>query len=194
MFGLRLPELLILAAILVGIVVVWAALRKKKAGMTHDATKTVNGDVDAIVTRPPYIIPIERRLGANGVIWPAQSSQALYAILVGKNDWITEHPGVVDRLLSALARAEDYLVKHPNEARAIVQKRLNYDDATIASIWPDNQFSLTLDQSLVLALEDEARWMMSNNLTAEKSVPNFLDYMYEDALKAIMPKAVSIIR
>ena len=49
MFGLRLPELLILAAVLVGIVVVWAALRKKKAGMTHDATKTVNGDVDASV-------------------------------------------------------------------------------------------------------------------------------------------------
>ncbi len=36
-----------------------------------------------------------------------------------------------------------------------------------------------------------ARWM---NITAEKQVPNFLDCIYEDGLKTIMPEAVNIIR
>jgi hypothetical protein len=43
-------------------------------------------------------------------------------------------------------------------------------------------------------MEDEARWMIKNKLTKEKNVPNFLDYIYEDALKAVKPEAVNIIR
>jgi NitT/TauT family transport system substrate-binding protein len=51
---------------------------------------------------------------------------------------------------------------------------------------------LTLDQSLILAMEDEARWMISNNLTTEKTVPNFLDYIYAYGLKSVKPAAVTI--
>jgi NitT/TauT family transport system substrate-binding protein len=43
-------------------------------------------------------------------------------------------------------------------------------------------------------MEDEARWMISNNLTQEKQVPDFLNYIYEDGLKAVKPEAVKIIR
>jgi len=49
-------------------------------------------------------------------------------------------------------------VLHPNETKAIIQRRLQYDDAYMATVWPENQFSLSLDQSLILAMEDEARW------------------------------------
>ena len=56
------------------------------------------------------------------------------------------------------------------------------------------QFSLSLNQSLVTATEDEARWMIKNKLTTEKTVPNFSDYIYEDALKPVKPEAVNIIR
>jgi hypothetical protein len=36
--------------------------------------------------------------------------------------------------------------------------------------------------------------MIKNNLTAQKEVPLFNNYIYEDALKAIKPEAVNIIR
>ncbi len=36
--------------------------------------------------------------------------------------------------------------------------------------------------------------LIANNLTTEKQVPNFLDYIYEDGLKAVKPEAVNIIR
>ena len=62
------------------------------------------------------------------------------------------------------------------------------------SAWSRDQFLLSLDQSLIVAMEDQARWMIDNNLTTEKQVPNFNDYIYEDALKEIKPEAVNIIR
>jgi hypothetical protein len=36
--------------------------------------------------------------------------------------------------------------------------------------------------------------MIANKLTAEKKVPDFLDYIDRDSLKAIKPEAVNIIR
>jgi NitT/TauT family transport system substrate-binding protein len=153
-----------------------------------------SGYIDAIISRPPYVSPIQERLGANAVLWPAQSNQALYAILIGRNDWIVEHPELVRRLFRSLIQAEDYLIRHSAEAKAIVQKRLKLDDAYMAAVWSQNQFSLSLDQSLVLAMEDEARWMIKNDLTTEKQVPNFLDYIDEGGLKVAKPEAVNVIR
>jgi NitT/TauT family transport system substrate-binding protein len=71
---------------------------------------------------------------------------------------------------------------------------VGYDDAFMDIFWSESPFSLSLDQSLITAMEDEARWMIKNNLTAETKVPNFLDYIDEDALEAVKPDAVNIIR
>ena len=75
------------------------------------------------------------------------------------------------------------MAQHPKEAKSIVQKRLKVDAGTIDRIWQQNVFSLTLDQSLITAMEDEARWMISNGLTREKQIPDFLNYVYVDGLK-----------
>ena len=93
-----------------------------------------------------------------------------------------------------MKQAEDFIVQHPGEAKDILRKRLNFSDEEITRVWSQNQYMLSLDQSLMLAMEDEARWMINNKLTGETKVPNFLDYIYEDALKEIKPGAVNIIR
>jgi NitT/TauT family transport system substrate-binding protein len=71
---------------------------------------------------------------------------------------------------------------------------MNYDADYMGTVWSENQFSLSLDQSLITAMEDEARWMIKNNLTTEKKVPDFMNYIYVDGLKAVKPEAVNIIR
>ena len=62
------------------------------------------------------------------------------------------------------------------------------------TVWSQNQFSLSLDQSLIVAMEDEARWMIKNDLTTEKQVPNFVDHIFTKmVLKQVKPEAVNII-
>jgi ABC-type nitrate/sulfonate/bicarbonate transport system substrate-binding protein len=114
--------------------------------------------------------------------------------LISTNEWITKHPDLVGRFLKSLAQAEDYAIRNPAEAKAIVQKSLNLDAAYMETVWSQNQFSLSLDQSLIVTMEDEARWIIKNGLTTEKQVPDFLNYIYEDGLKAIKPETVTIIR
>jgi len=83
---------------------------------------------------------------------------------------------------------------HPAEAEAIVQRRLGLDPGYMDTVWRQNQFALSLDQSLVTAMEDEARWLISSRLTTGTEVPDFLHYIEDDALQAVRPEAVSIIR
>ena len=153
----------------------------------------VTGKIDAIATTQPSINKIIDRLGANAVVWPAQNYQPMYSLIISTDKWIMHHPELITRFLKSLAQAEEYVNRHRAEAKDIVRKRLNLDAAYMETVWSQNQFSLSLDQALITIMEDEARWVISNTLTTEKTVPNFLDYIHMDGLKTVKPEAVSII-
>ena len=151
-----------------------------------------NGSVDAIIYYQPYVYAIEDRLDDNGVTWQAQSNQLLYGVMSCRNDWAVGHGKQINRLLKSLAMAEEYIIDHPEEAKAIVQKRLNFSDAYMETVWPNHEFTLALDQSLLIAMNDEGRWMINNNLTTEKTLPYFRDYIYTKGLEEIKPESVNI--
>ena len=151
-----------------------------------------NGSIEALLTGN-FIDQIQERLGNNAVLWPTQNGQNSYYVMSCRSDWAAGHPVQINRFLKSLAQAEDYMINHPNEAKAIVQKKLNYTDAYMAKIWPKNEFSLTLDQSLVVAMEDEGRWMIANNLTTAKTIPDIRDHIYTKGLEGVLPESVNVI-
>ncbi len=152
----------------------------------------VNGDIDAVATAQPYANSAKDRLGTNAVFWQAQSNQPVNSLVISTDDWIAEHPELAGRFIKSLTRAEDYAHTHPDEARAIVQKRLNLSDAYIDTVWKQNRFSVSLDKSLIITMEDEGRWMIANNLTSAKTVPDYSAYIYTKGLREIKPEAVNI--
>ncbi|MFB3885381.1 MAG: ABC transporter substrate-binding protein [Thermodesulfobacteriota bacterium] len=153
-----------------------------------------NGNIDAVATAQPYANLAKARLGANAIVWLAQSGQPVHGLIISSSEWITRHPAPVRRFLKSLAQAEEYVIRNPAQAKAITQKRLDLDTAYMETVWSQNQFSLSLDQALLVTMEDEARWMIRNKLTKEKQVPDFLNYIYVDGLKDVKPEAVNIIR
>lgn len=150
------------------------------------------GNVDAIMGLQSDIDKIRQEQADGKVIWPAQSGQLTCNLVAGRNDWVVNHPELINRFLKSLDQASDYLSDHPAEAKAILQKRLNYDDLYIANTWQEHQFSLSLDQSLIIAMEDEARWMINNNLTTERIIPDFQKYIYTTGLEEVKPELVKI--
>lgn len=152
------------------------------------------GDLDAIVIWQPYSYQIKKQLADKVVSWSAQNGQLMYWNMLARDSWIAEHGAVISGMLQALSEAERYLNQHPVEARAIVQRRLNYDEACISAIWPDSQFTVSLDQSLLVALEDETRWMIANGLTGKKTVPDYFNHIYLVGLTKVRPEAVNLVR
>lgn len=152
------------------------------------------GNVDGVVTWEPYTNRIKDQLADRIIAWPVQSSQPGFGIMIGRNTWLREKPGIVTGFLNALLKAEEFQTHNTKKAKEIVQKKVNYDNAFMDIFWSETPFSISLDQALIIAMEDEARWMIANDLTSKGQVPNFLDYIYEDALKSLKPEAVNLIR
>jgi NitT/TauT family transport system substrate-binding protein len=158
------------------------------------ANEVADGNIDAISTSQPYASAARDRLGDTAVMWSAQSRQPLFALVVSTNTWIAGHPVTVRKFLNSLAEAEEYTNTHPAEARAIVQQRLNLTAAYMPAVWQQNQFSLSLDQSLITAMEDEARWMIENRMTNATAMPDFRNYISTNGLADVKPGSVNIIQ
>ena len=159
----------------------------------HSAEALAGSDVDAVVTWHPYLDRISNRYKDRITFWPIQSSQLTYWNIISRKDWADSHPDAINRFLLSIAQAVDYTTNQPQGTEMIVQKKLNYSDEYMAAVWPDHQFALSLDQSLVLAMEDEGRWMIDNNLTSEKMIPDFRGNIYTKGLEEVKPESVNII-
>ena len=74
-----------------------------------------------------------------------------------------------------------------------MKQKLNLSDNFSDTLWAKSHFMQSFDQGLLLAMEDEARWLIKNNLTNKKSIPLFLNYMNTTPLSRIEPTAVQFI-
>ena len=110
----------------------------------------IAGAVDAVVAWQPYADQMERRFPKETATWQVQRGQPVFGLIVAGNDWLAKHPQTIRRFWKALAQAEGFLIRHPDEAKAIVQKRFNYDDAYVAAVWPGYQFSASWTSRLSL--------------------------------------------
>ncbi|HUX36655.1 MAG TPA: NrtA/SsuA/CpmA family ABC transporter substrate-binding protein [Rectinemataceae bacterium] len=150
--------------------------------------------VDAIVAWQPAVSKIVALVPGNATVWNVQADQRVYGILVCRGPWLETHGREAEALLASLQEAKSFLSANPSKARAIVAKKLAYDDSYLASIWPKHQFGLTLDFSMVAAMEDEARWMIKNRLTEATILPDFARLIYVDALDAVNREGVNMMR
>jgi ABC-type nitrate/sulfonate/bicarbonate transport system substrate-binding protein len=153
----------------------------------------VNGSVDAIVSDTSRYA-VQAQLGENAVtLLPVQVGQSAFISIVGRNDWINNNPETINKLLKAIDQTAIYIANNPSEAKLIVQNKLNLTGVDIND-WSSHEFSLSLEQSLVVAMKDEAQFMINNQLTNQTQVPNMVNCIYTDGLKAVKPDAVTIIK
>jgi len=157
----------------------------------------VDGRVDAISTWEPHIWNAKKLLGENAVRLQPRGGAKIFRedfYFVPNRNFMENNPETLKRFLKAIEKGEEFIQKNKEEAINIVSQRLKLDKELVVSIWDDFEFQLILDQAIIITLEDEARWAIDNNLTDATEVPNYLDYIYFDALKEIKPEAITIIR
>ena len=153
-----------------------------------------DGEVDAIVIWEPHGSNAMRLLGDKGIRLPSSDVYLETFNFVVMNDFASENPEVLERFLRAVVEATEFIDDHMEESQDIVAERLGLDKDVIVALWDEFVFEISLTQSLILTLEDEARWAIKYDLTDKTEVPNYLDYVYLDALDEVKPEAITIIR
>jgi len=76
------------------------------------------------------------------------------------------------RFLKAIEKGNELIRENKEEAITIVSQRSKIERGLLASVLNDFELQLVLDQSILITLEDEARWLINNNLTDKTEVPN----------------------
>lgn len=156
-------------------------------------TALSRGDIDAAATWLPHLETLQTRLGDNGITFYAEGIYEITFNIAGTRDYIAGHPQTIKKFLRALVRAEQFCKEESEAARKLVAENSQMTTARLLALWPDYRFTVALDQSLLLTLEDEARWAIKSRLTKRTQMPNYLEHVYLDGLAAVKPGAVTII-
>ncbi len=152
-----------------------------------------SGQVDAIVIWEPHAYKARKMLAGKTVRLPSSGVYRETFNFMASKNFSAKHPVALERFVRAIDRATDFIGKNKKEAQAIVASRLKLDLSEMATFWDGFVFKLSLDKSLLVTLEDEARWAISNSLTDKEGIPDYLNYICPDALKAVKPSSVTII-
>ena len=152
----------------------------------------VAGEVDAVATWEPHIFRARKALGARGLVLPSRNIYREDFYFIARKAFIQEQPEALRRFLRAIERGQQFIHENRAAARGIVERRLKLDVEMMEATWEGYLFSLTLDQSILAALEDEARWALENGLADATRIPNYLEFLHLDALLAVKPEAVMI--
>jgi NitT/TauT family transport system substrate-binding protein len=158
------------------------------------AEALARGDIDAVSVFNPYVAFTQKRLGDRVITFQDKGLYWWTTNVVATRDFICKNPGKVRKMLCSLVRAEEFAKGNPAEAQKIVADFSGMEPGIVRDIWADTSFSVTLEESLILSLEDESRWAIHGGLTGAREVPNYLDYIYFDGLKSVKPEAVRILR
>lgn len=175
-------------------------------GLGHDATEMVylkaeelpgalaRRDIDAFSMREPYISEAAALLGEDAVIFSAPGAFVQSESLVISSRFMNEHPEVCERLIRALLEAEHFARENKAEAQDIVARALSADRAAIEKIWETVGFRVSLDQFLLIQLEDIGRWTIELGIAPTDELPNYLNLFHVAPLKSIEADRVSLIR
>jgi len=152
----------------------------------------LNGNIDAGFTWDPYTYNIKKELGENVISW--FGGEDFFFVLLTKEDWIENNPAAAERFIKSVLEAEDYIKDNSQEAKEFVKNRFNYESDYIDYSWPKQKFVVTLEQAMLITFEDQARWRIKQGLADATEVANYLEYIYLDALEAVKPEAIRIMR
>lgn len=154
----------------------------------------MRGEFDAFSFREPSISEAKKILGDKAVVFTQIGLNHQTFNLVALKGFIKDKPETIKRVLRALVQAEEFSKKYPDKARKIISRYMGISETEMAVVWSDVTLRVSLDQGLLLSLEDEARWVINSKLTEKTKAPNYLDFIYFDGLDAVKSEAVTIIR
>ncbi len=157
------------------------------------AAALARGEVDAAAGWEPFLTGMTHAIAGKAAIFYGEDVYAGLFNVAGTDGYVRGHPATVRKVLRALIAGARFCQDEPDAARALFAKASASETARLQAAWHGYRFGVVLDQGLLLALEDEARWAIKNRLGERGDMPNFLDAVYLDGLEAVAPSAMTVI-
>lgn len=161
----------------------------------YDLTeKFLSGDVDAICSWEPHIVKTLKKATFRTLVLPTSGIYREDFYFTSTKSFIESEPKKLLSFLKAIKRAQEFIRTERKAATNLLATSLDIENELVDSLWDIFQFDLTLDHSLLASIEDEARWGIKEGIVKEKEIPNYLNFIYTQALEKIDSDSVTIIK
>ncbi|MBN2046516.1 MAG: NrtA/SsuA/CpmA family ABC transporter substrate-binding protein [Anaerolineaceae bacterium] len=154
----------------------------------------VSGNVDAVVTWQPYIMRVQKQLGENAVLLPGTDIYTISWLVVAKKDYVEANPEIITAYLKALAKGETYLYQHPDQSIQLYMRRSGFEEEEVRKMISEIVYDLSLDESILITMEDQAKWMINTGKTTSNTMPNFLEMIDPTYLLEVKKSGVTIVK
>ncbi|MCX5875256.1 MAG: NrtA/SsuA/CpmA family ABC transporter substrate-binding protein [Deltaproteobacteria bacterium] len=153
-----------------------------------------SGQVDAVSMTNNIVTKAQQALQANAVLMEEPGLCRNYYLLLATTNLLEKRPEVVARFLRALLKTEEFIKQKPDEALAIVlaSQGQKESSAEIKQLLAGYQYRLSLEHSMLMGLEDMARWTGQQAGESQRSIPNFLNLIAAEPLRTVKPEAVRL--
>jgi len=153
-----------------------------------------NGRIDAFAATDVLLSKPRQMLGDKAVVFSSPGLCLITINLLAMNSVIKEKPQAVAAVLKALLTAEESINNERQQAIKTLAKAMDMNEQDMAAAVNPYQWSVALDQALLLSLEQEAQWAIDSGLTNKTRIPNYLDFIHRDALFSLRSEAVTILK
>ena len=151
------------------------------------------GTVDAIAVWEPHAYLTKQKLGDEVVELPTGESFRTTFNLAVKNDFLDGHRREMTALLRTIKEADTFIEREPIRSKRILAARLELKPDLVDALWDEYRFELSLDQSLIIALESRAQWFIEQGLIEGNETPNYLEFIDTKLMQVVSPTAMQVI-
>lgn len=150
------------------------------------------GEIDAAAVFPPYSNRIRKQLGPRAEVLPDLASFTVFS-LVASAAFAERRAAVATRVLRALLRAEQRIHRDRRAAMAAVARATGMDPGELGETWEELVIGVELDQSLLVLLEQQARWLARSGRTPRGAAPDLRLVLDPRPLRAVSPSNVHLM-
>jgi ABC-type nitrate/sulfonate/bicarbonate transport system substrate-binding protein len=152
------------------------------------------GDIDAMIIWEPHGSTATNLLGSKSVKIPISDIYTTTINYLVMKDFAKENPEILVRFLRAVDQAIDFINNNKQKSLEVATDILNLNKEESGARWDDLDFELSIGQAWIINMENEARWAIAKGLTDSTEIPNYLNYIYFDALEAVNPDIMTITK
>ena len=141
-----------------------------------------NNEVDAISVWQPYSQKAERLLQDNTVILQQPEIYLTTFNFAVMKSFAKDHPERLIKFIRAIDRANVFIKDNKKMSQEIIAESFKLDKDIVLTAWNDFVFDISLDQSLLVAWDEIARWAIKKKFVNGRKLPNYLNFIYMEAM------------
>lgn len=156
-------------------------------------TAVASKAVDGCCIFDPFARFAENELGDKGITFLNTDMKSYYVLSVKENTYKQEKEALAE-LLIGLKRAEEFIKKDPDAAKAIIAQRTKIDAKVVMETWSNYNFSLQMDENLSALCEVLAKWAIeTGKYPTNTPIPNFDTILNTSILKLSITKQPNLV-